>query len=204
MRELSNIEAPSRSMPVKSPFLLATHFYIIESWFTPVHCRLLILSLLMFILVLCFAACLRSSTKEREVWRRPLVYPSSVPVIGHLLLMGWDSSRFLSTVVSVTVHAHGLHTAHLLTLLIQDLKVEMLRHFSNYSSQTCMLFRVPKTLERFLSSRTCIPRCIDLFLFRPCVRCRRMRWLSGCQMILVCSPSRIQRAMCRHISVLTI
>ena len=161
-------------MPEKSPFWLSTQFNIVGSWFTPVHCRPLVLTLLMISLVLCFAACLRSSTKERKVWRRPRVYPSSVPVIGHLLLMGWDSSRFLSTVVSVAVHAHRLYTGQLLTLLIQDLKAGMLRPFSSYSSQTCMLFQVPKILERFLSSRTCIPKCIDLFLSRPCARCQRM------------------------------
>ena len=105
IREMSIIEAPSKSMLEKSLFSLITHFYMIESWFTQVHCRPLILTLLMFCLVLCFAACLRSSTKEREVWRRPLVYPSSVPVIGHLLLMGWDLSRFVSTVVLVIVYA---------------------------------------------------------------------------------------------------
>ena len=67
MQELSIIEAPSRSMPERSPFSLTTHFYLIESWFTPVHCRPLVLTLLIFSLVLCFAACLKSSTKEREI-----------------------------------------------------------------------------------------------------------------------------------------
>ena len=99
IRELSVIEATSRSMLGKSTFPLAAHFHTTEFSFTPFVSRALVLTLLTFSIVFCSAACSRGSAKERELWRRPLIYPSSVPIIGNLLWMGWDSSGFMSAVV---------------------------------------------------------------------------------------------------------
>lgn len=176
IRELTVIEATSGSMLESSPSSLVAQFCMIGLWFTPFISRALILPLLVFNLMLCFAAVgwIRGSAKERGLWRRPPTYPLSVPIIGHLLLMGWDSSEFMSAVVSVSMRPHRLYTGHLLTNPTSDPNAGMPQRFSSYSSQTCTLSRVPKILERSSNNQTCTPRSIDLFLSRPCARCQRM------------------------------
>lgn len=93
---------------------LAAYFYVTESWFTPIDSRGFILTFVVINIVLCSTAIgfFKGSEKERCAWRHPSTYPMFVPVIGHLLLMAWDSSRFISAVVSVSLR----HTDDLLDL----------------------------------------------------------------------------------------
>ena len=81
----------------------AAYLDVIELWLASIGSRDFILAFVVISSVLCSTATgfLKGSAKERYPWRRPLAYPMSVPVIGHLLMMAWDSSKFLSAVVSV-------------------------------------------------------------------------------------------------------
>lgn len=90
------------------PFDLAAHLYMNELWLTLLNSRGFILTLVVFSLMLCAAVVggSKNSAKERELWRRPLTYPLFIPIIGHLLMMGWDSSGFISAVSSVSPHLH--------------------------------------------------------------------------------------------------
>ena len=84
---------------------LAAYLCEIELWFASIGSRDFILAFVVINFVLCSTAIgfLKGSAKERYPWRRPSTYPMSVPVIGHLLMMAWDSSKFLSAVVSVSL-----------------------------------------------------------------------------------------------------
>ena len=94
---------------------LAAYFYTIELWFTSIYARGSILIFLVLNLVLCSTAAiafLKRSAKVRDPWHRPSTYPMSIPIIGHLLMMAWDSYEFMSAVTSVSPY----HTDDLLDL----------------------------------------------------------------------------------------
>ena len=107
-------------MAETSSFSLASHLYLTESWFEAFESRGFVLTLVALAFVLCSAAAGRSKTSanERESWRRPSTYPLSVPIIGHFLMMAWDSPEFLSAVASVSLRPHRLYSGPLLTILI--------------------------------------------------------------------------------------
>ena len=106
MNNMSNLnftESASKPMIENYASPLASDLYVIELWLAQIGSRDFILAFVVISFVLCstFIGFLKDSSKERYPWRRPSTYPMSVPVIGHLLMMAWDSSKFLSAVVSV-------------------------------------------------------------------------------------------------------
>ena len=103
MSNLNFTESASKPMVENYASPLAAYLYVIESWLAPIGSRDFILAFVVINLALCSTAIgfLKDSSKERYPWRRPPTYPMFVPVIGHFLMMAWDSSKFLSAVVSV-------------------------------------------------------------------------------------------------------
>ena len=106
MSNLNFTEFASKPLVENCASSLAPYLYVIELWLPPIGSRHFILAFVVINFVLCSTAIgfLKDSSKERHPWRRPSTYPMSVPVIGHLLMMAWDSSKFMSAVVSVYPH----------------------------------------------------------------------------------------------------
>ena len=83
---------------ISLPFL--SEFYVNELLCRLSDVKYLILTFVFFSITLCFQATDRSrgSTKERKEWLRPKTYPSPIPFVGHLLMMGWDPPKFMSKI----------------------------------------------------------------------------------------------------------
>lgn len=102
--QITLLESLSRSMADTISFTLAVQFYASELWHKLFDSRAFILTVFMLTFTICSRIIGRSkgAPEKGELWRRPRTYPFSVPIIGHFLMMGWDSQKFISAVGSVT------------------------------------------------------------------------------------------------------
>ena len=79
------------------------HFYALWSGFWPIYNNeyIYIMILVTVMLLLVAFSWLETISQRDGGLKRPLLYPCSIPLFGHLLLLAWDTPKFMTSVTLV-------------------------------------------------------------------------------------------------------